>query len=200
MPRYDFRSPRLYVDAPLAAGAAAAARRARRRTTCETCMRLKAGDGVLVFNGRDGEWRASLADGGKRSAALVVGEQTRPQTAPPDLHYLFAPLKHARLDYMVQKAVEMGASRLQPVLDAAFGQVAAHQSRAHARQRDRGRRAMRHPHRPGDRRADRVRSHDRGARSGARAGVLRRGRRRAGSGRGARGRAQRRPSRCRSPC
>ncbi len=56
------------------------------------------------------------ADGGKRSAALTVGEQTRAQTPPRDLHYLFAPLKHARLDYMVQKAVEMGASRLQPVL------------------------------------------------------------------------------------
>ena len=114
MPRYDFRSPRLYIDAPLAAG---------ERLTLDgtqanylrNVMRLKAGDGVLVFNGRDGEWRASLADGGKRSAALTVDEQTRPQTAPRDLHYLFAPLKHARLDYMVQKAVEMGASRLQPV-------------------------------------------------------------------------------------
>ena len=101
---------------------------------------------MLVFNGRDGEWRASLADGGKRSAALVVGEQTRPQTPPRDLHYLFAPLKHARLDYMVQKAVEMGASRLQPVL-MQHSQVGARQSRAHARQCDRGRRAVRHPQR-----------------------------------------------------
>jgi 16S rRNA (uracil1498-N3)-methyltransferase len=114
MPRYDFRSPRLYVDAPLASG---------ERLTLDgtqanylrNVMRLKAGDGVLVFNGRDGEWRASLADGGKRSVSLTVDEQTRAQTTPRDLHYLFAPLKHARLDYMVQKAVEMGASRLQPV-------------------------------------------------------------------------------------
>jgi 16S rRNA (uracil1498-N3)-methyltransferase len=114
MPRYDFSSPRLYVDAPLAAGERLALD-GTQANYLRNVMRLKAGDGVLVFNGRDGEWRASLADGGKRSAALAVDEQTRPQTTPRDLHYLFAPLKHARLDYMVQKAVEMGASRLQPV-------------------------------------------------------------------------------------
>ena len=79
-------------------------------------LRLKAGAPVLVFNGRDGEWRATLADRGKRALSLALGEQTRAQTTPLDLHYLFAPLKHARLDFMVQKAVEMGASRLQPVL------------------------------------------------------------------------------------
>ena len=78
---------------------------------------------VLVFNGREGEWRATLADSGKRSVSLVIDELARAQTAALDLHYLFAPLKHARLDYMVQKAVEMGASRLQPVLTR-HGQVA----------------------------------------------------------------------------
>jgi 16S rRNA (uracil1498-N3)-methyltransferase len=114
MPRYDFRSPRLFIDAPLAAGARLTVDGAQ-ANYLKNVLRLKAGDGVLVFNGRDGEWQASLADGGKRSAALVVGDQTRPQTKARDLHYLFAPLKHARLDYMVQKAVEMGASRLQPV-------------------------------------------------------------------------------------
>jgi 16S rRNA (uracil1498-N3)-methyltransferase len=77
-------------------------------------LRIKPGDPVLVFNGTDGEWLGTLADG-KRSA-LHIAEQTRPQTKPMDLHYLFAPLKHERLDYMVQKAVEMGAARLQPVL------------------------------------------------------------------------------------
>ena len=77
-------------------------------------LRLKSGDGVLAFNGKDGEWQATLADG--KRAALALQEQTRPQTEPQDLHYLFAPLKHERLDYMVQKAVEMGVSRLQPVL------------------------------------------------------------------------------------
>jgi 16S rRNA (uracil1498-N3)-methyltransferase len=115
MPRYDFRSPRLHVDAPLEAEARLALDSGQ-TNYLRNVLRLKAGEVVLVFNGRDGEWRAALAEGSKRSAALVVVERTRAQTPPPDLHYLFAPLKHARLDYMVQKAVEMGASRLQPVL------------------------------------------------------------------------------------
>ena len=78
-------------------------------------MRLKSGAGALVFNGRDGEWQAAI-EAQKRGAILQIGVQTRPQSAAGDLHCLFAPLKSARLDYMVQKAVEMGASRLQPVL------------------------------------------------------------------------------------
>ncbi|HSO46488.1 MAG TPA: 16S rRNA (uracil(1498)-N(3))-methyltransferase, partial [Rhizobiaceae bacterium] len=79
-------------------------------------LRLKEGDGVLLFNGRDGEWLANVAPAGRKSAALAVSRQTRPQPAPGDLHYCFAPLKHSRLDYMVQKAVEMGAGVLQPVI------------------------------------------------------------------------------------
>ena len=79
-------------------------------------LRLKTGDSVLAFNGRDGEWQGMLASAGKRSLALAIGARTRPQAGALDLHYWFAPLKHARLDYMAQKAVEMGASRLQPVL------------------------------------------------------------------------------------
>jgi len=121
MPRYDFRSPRLHVDEPLTTGQRLSLDRAQANYLVNV-LRLKAGDSVLVFNGRDGEWRAALADGGKRAAALVVGERIRDQAPAPDLHYLFAPLKHARLDYMVQKAVEMGASRLQPVLTR-HGQV-----------------------------------------------------------------------------
>ncbi len=78
-------------------------------------LRLSAGDTILVFNGRDGEWQASIA-GRKRPDSLDIVAQTRPQDRLPDLAYVFAPLKHARLDYMVQKAVEMGASSLQPVL------------------------------------------------------------------------------------
>jgi 16S rRNA (uracil1498-N3)-methyltransferase len=115
MPRYDFRSPRLYVDTALAAGSQLALDAAQTNYLCNV-LRLKPGNGVLVFNGRDGEWRTSLTQGGKRSAVLLVEERTRTQMPAPDLHYLFAPLKHARLDYMVQKAVEMGTSRLQPVL------------------------------------------------------------------------------------
>jgi 16S rRNA (uracil1498-N3)-methyltransferase len=85
-------------------------------------LRLKAGEAVLVFNGCDGEWRATVTSSGRRDTALMVGEQTRPQPAANDLHLLFAPLKHARLDYMTQKAVEMGVSRLAPVLTR-HGQV-----------------------------------------------------------------------------
>jgi 16S rRNA (uracil1498-N3)-methyltransferase len=85
-------------------------------------LRLDAGDTILVFNGRDGEWQAQIA-GRKRPDSLTVIAQARPQDRLADLAYVFAPLKHARLDYMVQKAVEMGASMLQPVLTR-FTQVA----------------------------------------------------------------------------
>jgi len=121
MPAYDFRSPRLFVAAPLAAGAAVPLERAQAHYLT-TVLRRKTGDAVLVFNGRDGEWGAALAVQ-KRAVTLVVGAKTREQTVAADLHYLFAPLKSARLDYMVQKAVEMGAARLQPVLTR-HGQVA----------------------------------------------------------------------------
>jgi 16S rRNA (uracil1498-N3)-methyltransferase len=119
---YDFKSPRLYVNAPLGTGASVALDRPQAHYLTHV-LRLKAGEPVLVFNGRDGEWQAHLAEGGKRAVTLAVASQTRPQTTAPDLHYLFAPLKSARLDYMVQKAVEMGVARLQPVLTR-HGQVA----------------------------------------------------------------------------
>ena len=114
MPRYDFRSPRIHVDAPLGPGARIVLN-GDQANYLRNVLRQQPGDAVLVFNGREGEWRAALAEAGKRGAALAVAEQTRAQTPAADLHYLFAPLKHARLDYMVQKAVEMGASRLAPV-------------------------------------------------------------------------------------
>jgi len=78
-------------------------------------LRLSAGDTILVFNGHDGEWQARIT-GRKKADSLEIVNQTRPQDRLPDIAYVFAPLKHARLDYMVQKAVEMGASQLQPVL------------------------------------------------------------------------------------
>jgi 16S rRNA (uracil1498-N3)-methyltransferase len=126
MPDYDFRTTRLYVDAPLAQGRAVALDRAQAHYLTNV-LRLKSGDAFLVFNGRDGEWRATLEGGkraaGKREVSLRIGERRRAQTASGDLHYLFAPLKSARLDYMVQKAVEMGASHLRPVLTR-HGQIA----------------------------------------------------------------------------
>jgi 16S rRNA (uracil1498-N3)-methyltransferase len=115
MSRYDFRTSRLFVDAPLEARGTVVLDAAQ-GNYLGNVLRLEAGDPVLLFNGRDGEWRGSLTRAGKRALSVIVGDRTRAQTSALDLHYLFAPLKHARLDYMVQKAVEMGAARLQPVI------------------------------------------------------------------------------------
>jgi 16S rRNA (uracil1498-N3)-methyltransferase len=114
MPKFDFRQPRLFVDAALAPDATVTLARDQ-SNYLGNVLRLSAGETILVFNGRDGEWRASIA-GRKRPDSLNVIARTRPQDRVLDLAYIFAPLKHARLDYMVQKAVEMGASSLQPVL------------------------------------------------------------------------------------
>jgi 16S rRNA (uracil1498-N3)-methyltransferase len=110
----DFNAPRLFVDAALAPGETVALER-NQSNYLGNVLRLAAGDAILVFNGRDGEWQAAIG-GRKRPDSLTITAQTRPQDRLPDITYVFAPLKHARLDYMVQKAVEMGASSLQPVL------------------------------------------------------------------------------------
>lgn len=114
MPELDFRAPRLFIDAPLKAGERIGLER-NQSNYLGNVMRLSAGESILVFNGRDGEWRAEI-EGRKRPDSLVIAASTRPQDSLPDIACVFAPLKHARLDYMVQKAVEMGASSLQPVL------------------------------------------------------------------------------------
>ena len=114
MPSYDFRGPRLFVDAPLAQDGRVELDRDQ-SNYLGNVLRLTAGAEVLAFNGRDGEWQAAI-EGRKRPDGLVILQQTRPQDRLPDLAYVFAPLKHARLDYMVQKAIEMGAASLQPVL------------------------------------------------------------------------------------
>jgi len=114
MPDLDFRAPRLFVDAALREGERIALER-NQSNYLGNVLRLSAGDTILVFNGRDGEWQAQI-EGRKRPDGLTIVARTRPQDRLPDIAYVFAPLKHARLDYMVQKAVEMGASRLQPVL------------------------------------------------------------------------------------
>lgn len=115
MALYDFSAHRLYVEAPLFE-AARIPLDSGRANYLRNVLRLSVGDEVLVFNGRDGEWRAALAEASRKSVELTARMCARPQPASLDLRYLFAPLKHARLDYMVQKAVEMGASRLSPVL------------------------------------------------------------------------------------
>ena len=114
MPQMDFSAPRLFVEAALAPGETVALER-NQSNYLGNVLRLAAGDAILVFNGREGEWRAEIG-GRKRPDSLTVVAQTRPQDRLPDIAYVFAPLKHARLDYMVQKAVEMGAASLQPVL------------------------------------------------------------------------------------
>ncbi len=106
---------RLYVDDDLGDGltvglAAAQAHYLRH------VMRLAPGDVVALFNGRDGEWHARVDGFGRGWCSLVIERQTREQGAEPDIWLLFAPIKRARLDFLVQKAVELGASRLQPVM------------------------------------------------------------------------------------
>jgi 16S rRNA (uracil1498-N3)-methyltransferase len=114
MPQHDFRKPRLFVEAALAPGERVLLARDQ-SNYLGNVLRLSAGETILAFNGRDGEWQASIG-GRKRLDSLEIMTQIRPQDRLPDLAYIFAPLKHARLDYMVQKAVEMGASSLRPVL------------------------------------------------------------------------------------
>jgi 16S rRNA (uracil1498-N3)-methyltransferase len=114
MPEFDFRAARLFVEAELGPGALIALGRDQ-SNYLGNVLRLTSGDSILIFNGRDGEWQADIV-GRKRPETLTAIKQTRAQDRLPNLTYAFAPLKHARLDYMVQKAVEMGAARLQPVL------------------------------------------------------------------------------------
>jgi 16S rRNA (uracil1498-N3)-methyltransferase len=79
-------------------------------------MRLKEGDRLLLFDGASGEWLADVAEVGKRRMVLAVTEPTRPQESVPDLWLAFAPIKKARVDWLVEKAVEMGVARLLPVV------------------------------------------------------------------------------------
>ena len=115
MPRYDFKSPRLYVDADTAADQRIDTDRTQANYLLNV-LRLKQDDHVLLFNGRDGEWDAQIDVEGRKKATLTPLTQTRQQPLASDLRYLFAPLKQARMEYMVQKVVEMGAGVLQPVL------------------------------------------------------------------------------------
>jgi len=111
------KAPRLFVEAELAAGV---------EITCDAgqanyllnVLRLKPAAVVRVFNGRDGEWRAEVMTAQRGKCTLRTRDKLRKQTNPQDIEYLFAPLKKARLDYMVQKATELGVSALRPVMTA----------------------------------------------------------------------------------
>jgi 16S rRNA (uracil1498-N3)-methyltransferase len=105
---------RLYVDQPLGQGQAVRLSPDQAHYLTGV-MRLTSGAAVLLFNGRDGEWRATLAEAGKRGAVAVCDAQTKPLHLPPDLWLLFAPIKKARTDFIVEKAVELGAARILPV-------------------------------------------------------------------------------------
>ena len=115
MNRSELHIPRLYVSAALVEGRSITLSPSQANYLVNV-LRLANGARVLLFNGRDGEFLASLAASGRKNVALAVGQQTRRQEPPPDVDFLFAPLKHARLDYLAQKAVEMGARRLRPVV------------------------------------------------------------------------------------
>tara|TARA_R110002096_G_scaffold47539_66_gene126963 strand:+ start:3240 stop:3968 length:729 start_codon:yes stop_codon:yes gene_type:complete len=105
---------RLYVEQPLGPGQVVALD-APRANYLFAVMRLAVGAAVLLFNGRDGEWRAVVAESGKRKGLLVCEERTAPLRLPPDLWLLFAPIKKARTDFIVEKATELGAARIVPV-------------------------------------------------------------------------------------
>ena len=105
---------RLYVDQPLAPGQAVRLSPDQAHYLTGV-MRLSAAAAILLFNGRDGEWRATLTDASKRGAIATCDVQTRPLHLPPDLWLLFAPIKKARTDFIVEKAVELGAARILPV-------------------------------------------------------------------------------------
>ena len=117
MARYTFKMQRLFIDHPLVGGGEVVLDKSQSNYLVAV-LRMGIGDAVLVFNGRDGEWHAKLLGASKKKTVLLVDEQRRPQPEPSSLDYCFAPLKQARLDYMVQKAVEMGAGRLRPVITA----------------------------------------------------------------------------------
>lgn len=105
---------RLYLDHPLQEGQCVALDRDQAHYLFSV-MRQGVEAALLVFNGREGEWRARITEAGKRSGRLTIEHQTRPQQDPPDLWLLFAPLKKARTDFIVEKAAELGAARLLPV-------------------------------------------------------------------------------------
>ncbi len=109
------RHVRLYVDAPLTAGAEVALDGAKTHYLANV-MRFKAGDRLAVFTGRDGEWRAAIAEMRRNSCTLVAEIETRPQRAASGPVLLFAPIKPARTALLIEKACELGASEFRPVV------------------------------------------------------------------------------------
>jgi 16S rRNA (uracil1498-N3)-methyltransferase len=113
-PHPDYPRTRLFVEAGLASGAIVPASREQAHYLHQV-LRLQGGGKLALFNGKDGEWLARIAAIGKSSAELACERQLRPQKPAPDIGLLFAPLKHAKSETIVEKATELGVSRLQPV-------------------------------------------------------------------------------------
>ncbi|MBR9844570.1 MAG: 16S rRNA (uracil(1498)-N(3))-methyltransferase, partial [Rhodobacteraceae bacterium] len=105
---------RLFVEHPLGEGQSVPLSREQAHYLFGV-MRMAVGDPVLLFNGVDGEWRCVVAQAGKRGGVLTCEEQTKPLQMPPDLWLMFAPIKKARTDFIVEKAAEMGAAKIMPV-------------------------------------------------------------------------------------
>lgn len=110
----DFTSQRLFVEMELAAGAGVPCD-PQQSNYLINVLRLQAGDMLLVFNGRDGEWLARIGDAGKRSCTLLVEKQVREQHGGPDITFLFALLKRTKIETVVEKATELGVARMQPL-------------------------------------------------------------------------------------
>lgn len=107
--------PRLFVDEALVAGASVQLEGAA-ANYLGNVLRLDPGAGVKLFDDKSGEWLASVAEAGRKRVTLVVRENLRPREEVPDLWLLFAPIKRGRIDWLVEKATELGVARLQPVL------------------------------------------------------------------------------------
>ena len=111
----DIRSKiRLFVDSPLGEGQSILLARDQANYLFNV-MRLNIGDFISVFNGKDGEWQAEVLQANKRKGIIIVKNQSMPQLLPPDVWLLFAPIKKTRTDFIVEKATEMGVSRICPV-------------------------------------------------------------------------------------
>jgi 16S rRNA (uracil1498-N3)-methyltransferase len=124
---------RLYVEHPLGAGQSVPLDKAQAHYLFGV-MRQAVGGTIALFNGRDGEWQAEIAKAGKRGGDLVCLEQSGPLQMPPDLWLCFAPIKKARTDFIVEKAAEMGAARIVPVMTqfTNAGRVQRDRLQAHA--------------------------------------------------------------------
>ena len=122
---------RLYVDHPLGEGQSVPLPRDQAHYLFGV-MRLEVGAHILVFDGKSGEWLAEVREAGKRAGLLTVLRQTKPLQMPPDLWLMFAPIKKARTDFIVEKAAEMGAARIVPVQTAYTNAGRIQQSRLQA--------------------------------------------------------------------